>query len=157
MKPYFIILFIFIVSNFAFSQETLETNKPKLLLVYSDAFFIDKIVTDSNNRSVPGSDKVLPVVTHTSYLLFNLKLSISVHDNNNVLPVPLNVRVIFPNKISQILSLEKDLMLLDLEKIYDYNIEIKTKETGWFEVEIGSLSINNDFTVYDSKLVFFRK
>jgi len=159
------LLFLILVITYCnlYSQETIKSNTPRISFVYSNVIFIDKIVTKSHSRSIPGSMYCLPVVTYDWYLLYNLKFAINVHDRGKISPTSLSVRIISPNKVSQKFLLADDLTLLNMERIYDFSLEIRTKETGWYKIEIGSFVDSNGnvdpikSVVYDESSIFFNK
>lgn len=132
------ILFSAISYNNLFPQEPAKFVFPKVSLVFHDARFIDTVKTIASSKNIPGSRYSLPVVTVSKFLVYKLSLSIIIRDKGNITQVPLTVKITSPQNNSQEQMLETDISKLDINKIYDYNLNVNTNSSGWFSVELVS-------------------
>ncbi len=154
----FLIIFFTTTSSFL-AQDSSNSSIPKVSIIFSDAFFIETIVTKSSSRSVPGTDKVLPVVTYFVEHIFNLKFSIRVIDKTYNSIIPLDIKLTSPQKKVKIIHLVEDISEFNLNELYSFALEINEKETGWFVFEIGEfLKGKQDINItYDKTKIFFRR
>lgn len=94
---------------------------------------------------------MLPVVTTYKTLLFEINISIIMHDKGNVPDAPLSVKIISPGGMQEIFPLVNDMSELRVETIYDFKFNFSTNKPDWYKLEIGTFEIlpNNQHPKHD--------
>lgn len=129
-------------------------------IVSSDVIFIEEVITQLNNIPTKDGYVARPVLSIYHYYDFELKLQIIIHDIYNALPFPIHVRLISPDNIQKIYTLEEDASMLETGIIYDYDFGFQTQVLGWFKIEIGIFPPENSpdkEIVFDKTTVFLKK
>ena len=154
----FLIIYFTTASNF-FAQDSSNSSIPKVPIIFSDAFFIETVVTKSNYHNVPGSKYASPAITFYENHLFNLKFSIKIIDKSYNSIIPLDIKLTSPQKKVKIFHLTEDISEFILNELYSFELEVNENETGWFTFEIGEFLKNKqDINItYDKTKISFRR
>ena len=134
----FVITIAIIFIEVTFSQEDEKIVFPKVNHISSNAFYKGTFVTESNHKSIPGSDISLPVITYYKFHGFEFRVSIIIREKGNISDLPVCVRLISPRNDIRILTLAEDIKHLRKNKILDFSFPIQLQEMGMYLLEIFS-------------------
>ncbi|MCF8356904.1 MAG: hypothetical protein K9H48_20870 [Melioribacteraceae bacterium] len=155
IKVFQIILFI---SAIVISQKISAQSISAISIISTDIVFLRTEVTKSYSRHIPGSKYIQPVITYHKADYYSLKLSVKINEN---IEVPLDIKLTPSKEIAKIYRLEKNIKLLRQDEFYDYYLEIILNETGWYKLEIGDFSKNengiNTNLVFDESTIYVIK
>jgi hypothetical protein len=149
-----IVFFIAVV----ISQKTNAQENTAISLIYSDIFFQWTEVTESSPKFDFRSRNSSPAFSYHTNDYYSLKLFIKINEN---IEGPLDIKLSSAKGKENIYRLEENIDLLSEDEIYDYNLEIILEETGWYKIEIGDFTKNengiNTNLVFDESTVYVRK
>ncbi|MCF8242485.1 MAG: hypothetical protein K9J16_13990 [Melioribacteraceae bacterium] len=139
-----------------FPQET-YTKSSSINLVYCDVKFLKEIGTNINSseqrkvRSNAGRQ--------SNYNVYRVKISANIIEINENTTGTLNVKLTSPKGYSQYFRLADDISNWNVNQVYEYHINFKTHEIGWYKMELGKFNIrdkNNKYDIiYDKRGVYF--
>ncbi|MFH1195566.1 MAG: hypothetical protein V1720_07615 [bacterium] len=160
MKIKIILLLLLLAMNcpITFTQERV----PDVSLISVDALFVTEVIERLSDIPAGDGKNSLRVEGVRRYFDFDIKLQTIIHFKNDAIPFPIHVRLTSPNNISKIFTLEEDISLLEMEKIYDYDFGFQTVELGWFTIEIGIFAADKspdermDEIIFDKRTIFMQ-
>lgn len=126
-------------------------------IISSDIYFLRTEVTKSNSGPVYNGN-VTQVITYYENDYYSLKLSIKINEN---IDTPLDIKLTSSKEKENIYRLEENIRLLKKDEFYHYNLEIILKEPGWYKLEFGDFSKNENGTntsiVFDEIRIYVKK
>lgn len=126
-------------------------------IISSNIVFLRTEITQTNSGQVYNGNAA-QVITYYENDYYSLKLSIKINEN---IEAPLDIKLTSSKEKEKIYRLEQNIKLLKEDKFYDYNLEIILKEPGWYKLEIGDFSKNENGTntdlVYDESYIYVKK
>lgn len=154
-------LSLLFLSAFTFPLRGADNALPRVTIVSSDASFIRTVYWESNSGHYPGTKYSTPACTSGSFLLYEYRLRIIIHGPASSWPMPLYLKLISPERVSQYYCLQEDVSNLRTEEVYFYKLGIETNESGWYTAQItnsdGSQNgIPEEEIILDKIQVYFR-
>jgi hypothetical protein len=159
MKPktntFLIILFCTIFYWNGFSQDGSETIIPQISFVSFESHLVDTSTTIVYQSNSSSSQITPPENGISKFLVYELKFSVIVKEKGNV-PMRLKIRITSPQNDLHEETLVPDISKLEINNIYNYNIQITAKNSGWFLVELFSDTKENANNVLlDKRNLYF--
>lgn len=150
-------LIIVIFSAIFISQKISAQPFSAISIISSNIVFLRTEVTKSNSGPVYNGNAA-QVITYYENDYYSLKLSIKINEN---IEAPLDIKLTSSKEKEKIYRLEENIKRLKEDKFYNYNLEIILQEPGWYKLEIGDFSKNENGTntdlVFDKISIYVKK
>lgn len=108
--------------------------------VFNVSIITSEIIFLRTERDNPriGRTVIGQKTVHDYYLL---KLAAKINEN---IQMPLDIKLTSPYHKEKIFRLEDNIKNLDKDRFYNYSMEIELDAAGWYKLELGDFTLNQD-------------